>query len=130
MSREPPKPAALRHHFCHFHPSFPPGFYVLLRSRPGSLLFLCLRLRVLTHLIEAADVALRASRHTHRAAVIDEPVAEIIALLRRNDLPKLPLHLGRLLDIIDEADQVAQAVAEAVAAAAIKDGVARICSEQ
>ena len=40
---------------------------------------------------------------------MNEAVAEIIPLFRRNDLPELAFHLRRLFDPVDKTDEIAQA---------------------
>ena len=58
---------------------------------------------------QAAGGALGASGDADGAAVVYEAVAEVIALFRRDDLPQFALYFCRLFDIVDEADQVAEA---------------------
>ena len=48
------------------------------------------------------------SSHADRPAVQNKPMAQIISLFRRHDLPELPLYFGGLLDAVHQADQVAQ----------------------
>ena len=38
----------------------------------------------------------------------DESVAQVVALLRRHDLPQLSLYFGRLLDPVHKTDQIAE----------------------
>lgn len=49
------------------------------------------------------------SGSTYLSSVIYQSVAEIAAFLRRNDLPKLLFHLGRLLDTVHQSHAVHQA---------------------
>lgn len=62
-----------------------------------------------TEITETAFIALRAARDADGAAVVDEAVAELIAFLGRDNFPQFLLHLCGLLDVIHEADQVAEA---------------------
>ena len=58
---------------------------------------------------EAAGSALRAAGDADGAAVVYEAVAEVIAFFGRNDLPQFALHFRGFFDVVNEADQVAQA---------------------
>ena len=57
---------------------------------------------------QAADPASGTAGDTDRRAVMDEAVAEVASLFRRDDLPQLPLHFDRLTEAIHKSDQVAQ----------------------
>ena len=59
-------------------------------------------------IIQTAFVAVRLRPCcTHSAPVIDKPVAEGVAFLRRDDLPESHLDFLRVL-LVDESDTVAQ----------------------
>lgn len=58
---------------------------------------------------EAAAVTLRTPGNADSTAVIDKAVTELIAFFGRNDAAERTLHLLRFPDIIDKADQIAEA---------------------
>ena len=63
---------------------------------------------------QAAGGTLGASGDADGTAMVYKAVAEVIALFRRDDLPEFALYLCRLFDVVDEADQVAEADAVGV----------------
>ena len=73
-----------------------------------GFLFRMSRRGVTTYGTQAADPASGTAGDTDRPAVMDEAVAEVAALFGRNNLPQLPLHFARLMDIIHKSDQIAQ----------------------
>ena len=74
------------------------------RKLPGSLGAV-----VTAEVCEAAAVTLRSSGNADGASVIHEAVAELVALLGRNNLPQGLLYLRRFLDVVRQPDQVAEA---------------------
>ena len=60
-------------------------------------------------ILQTAFAALRPAGDTYSPSVVNEAVAEIISLFRRNDLPELAFHLRRLFDPVDKTDEIAQA---------------------
>ena len=73
-----------------------------------GFLFRMSRRGVTAYGTQAADPAPGTTGDTDRPAVMDEAVAEVAALFGRNNLPQLPLHFARLMDIIHKSDQIAQ----------------------
>ncbi len=57
---------------------------------------------------ETAMLTLRPSGDADSPAVIHEAVAELIALLGRDDFPKSLFYLRRLLDVVCQPDQIAE----------------------
>lgn len=55
-----------------------------------------------TDIVQAASIAVRfRPRSTDLPSVIDEPVAELVALLGRDQFPQCHLHPFWFLDIVD-----------------------------
>ena len=63
---------------------------------------------------QGTALALGAAGDTHRPAVEDHAVAEVVGLLGRQDGPELLLHLGRVLGAVGEAQQAGNADAVGV----------------
>jgi hypothetical protein len=63
---------------------------------------------------QAAAVALGPPRDADGPAVVDEPVTEVAAFLRRNDFPELALDLRGLFYMVHQAEQIAEADAVCV----------------
>ena len=64
---------------------------------------------LLADIRQTAFITIRCSpRGTHGTSVIDKPMAEFTALLRRHDLPEFHLHLFRILDAVHQPDPVAE----------------------
>ena len=75
-----------------------------------DLFYLFLNSGLFTDIIETTAVAVWCCpRGTDRAPVIHEPVAEIIALLRRNQLPEYHLHFLWFFDPVHKPNAVHQA---------------------
>ena len=75
-----------------------------------DLFYLFLNSGLFADVIETAAVAVwRCPRGTDCTPVIHEPVAEIIALLRRNQLPECHLHFLWFPDPVHEPNAVRQA---------------------
>ena len=55
---------------------------------------------------QAAGRAGRTSRNTDSPPMMYEPVTQVTALFRRNNLPQLPLHFGRFFYIVYKTDQI------------------------
>ena len=58
---------------------------------------------------EAAGGALRAPGDTDCTPVVDEAVAEVISFFGGDDLPQFALYFRGFFDVVNEADQVAEA---------------------
>ena len=59
------------------------------------------------HII-ASHLLQKTGNHAgHTEAMIHQPVTELIALLRRDDLPEQLLYLARLLHIVHKTDEIA-----------------------
>ena len=56
---------------------------------------------------QATASALRSPRDADLPPVLDKPVTEIAAFLRRHDLPERPFHLRRFLHMINQPQQIA-----------------------
>ena len=59
-------------------------------------------------ILEAAQPTFGTAGYAYSPSMEDKSVAEVIALVRRYYLPQLTLHFSRLLDIINQAYEVAQ----------------------
>ena len=66
-------------------------------------------MRIAAHIPQAAALTIRCGAcGAHGAAMVHQPVAEITALLRGNDLPQRHFHLFGFLDVIYQPNAVAQ----------------------
>ena len=75
-----------------------------------DLFYLFLNSGLFADVIETAAVAVRLCPCcTDISSVVYKPVAEVIALFWRNDLPEFHFHFFRVLQVMDKADAVGKA---------------------
>ena len=77
-------------------------------SRDGKSVSACCLMSIVVpaEVGEAASLTLRPSGDADGAAVVDEAMAELVALFRGDNCAKSLFNFGRLLDVIHESDEI------------------------